>query len=97
MASTASKKYHNISPLTPLEGRTLTLEDILIFFTAAEREPPLGWGQQPELKFEHSSSQKYAQASTCDLSLHLPCCHTHYTSFREAMVESFVTSEFGHA
>ena len=44
-----------------LEGRMLTLEDVLIFFTAADREPG-----QHIFKFEHSPThdQKYAHAST---------------------------------
>ena len=78
-------------------GLKVTLEQILIFFTATDREPPLGFPKQPELQFLPKGI--LATASTCDLVLRLPTMfHNSYSEFREMLIESVVSSEgFGVA
>ena len=75
----------------------MTPEDILIFFTGADREPPLGFPKLPELHFLHSGM--LATASTCDLILRLPIqFYNNYSKFKEIMIESLISSEgFGCA
>ena len=63
--------------------------DVLIFFTGADREPPLGFIVTPELKFLHDDS-KLATASACSLILNLPISHSSYESFWEYMVLSLL-------
>ena len=78
------------------DGRiVVTFEDLLIFFTAADREPPLGFPNngKGKLAFLHGSDQQLATASTCDLILRLPTCHVQYCSFKEKMVMSLTSHE----
>lgn len=63
----------------------MTPQDILIFFTGAESEPPLGYDKKPKLLF---ACQKLASASTCALQLTLPLEHHSYESFKENMILS---------
>ena len=38
-----------------IDGKRLSLKEVLIFFTAAEKEPPLGFPGQPTLTFLHGA------------------------------------------
>ncbi len=82
------KEY--ITPFFIIEGKTDCLvADLLVFFTGADRMPPLGFDKQLKVSFIHVSSSKFCTASTCDLQLRLPTCHGEdYEAFREAMVMS---------
>ena len=63
-----------------------TLEDVLVFFSGAERIPPCGFGDtSPLLIFLHEN-QVLPTASTCDLQLRLPTMHADFTKFKDAMV-----------
>ena len=42
-----------------------SLEDLFVFFSGAERIPPLGFERHPTLSFVHDS--RLASASTCDI------------------------------
>ena len=53
----------------------VTLEDILIFFTGLDCEPPLGFHPKPTLKFTDSD---LATAGTCDMGFCLPIKHDQY-------------------
>jgi hypothetical protein len=53
-----------------LEKYTVTLPNILSFFTGADEVPPLGFPHQPTLSF--SSSNPYPTASTCAIQLYQP-------------------------
>lgn len=69
-----------------IDGDAVMPEDVLIFFTGAEIEPPLGYDQKPKLLF---SWEKLASASTCSLRLTLPLEHyASYESFKDSMVLS---------
>ena len=80
-----------------IEGKRVTPEHMLIFFTGADREPPLGFPKPPELHFLHSGV--LATASTCDLILRLPVNFSDdYSRFKDMITESLVSSEgFGYA
>ena len=65
------------------------LEDVLTFFTGADRVPPLGFPKPPQLHFVHDKTCTLATASTCDLVLRLPTCHAAYEEFQEKMILSF--------
>ena len=70
------------------------LDDVLIFFTGADRIPPLGFDHEAHVCFLHDQNDRFCTASTCDLELRLPCCHhENYGAFREAMVMSFYDNE----
>ena len=63
-----------------------SLEDVLIFFSGAERVPPCGFGDvSPALVFLHEN-QVLPTASTCDLQLRLPIRYSDFTKFKDAMV-----------
>lgn len=80
-----------------LTGSKVTVEQMLIFFTGTDQEPPLGFPKQPELHFLPHGV--LATASTCDLILRLPInFFNEYNRFKEMMIESLVSSEgFGYA
>ena len=71
----------------PIDGDfNCTLEDILIFFTGAERVPVLGFELVPKLSFLESSPLRLLPtASTCSLELRLPTYHHNYITFKEYM------------
>lgn len=69
----------------------VTQQQVLIFFTGSDREPPLGFPKQPELHFLHKGI--FATSSTCDLILRLPTHLDDYSKFKDMMVESLVSSE----
>ena len=62
---------------------SLKLEDILIFFTETDREPPTGFYPQPTMNF---SDDDLATASTCGMRLVVPIKHISYDQFREKMI-----------
>lgn len=72
------------------DERQVTLCDLLIFFTGAEREPPLGFSPKPELLF---SDEMLASASTCSLRLTLPTQHSSYETFKEYMILSLIGND----
>jgi len=62
---------------------------MLVFFTGADRVPPLGFSKRPTVSFNHTNTSKFCTASTCDLQLRLPTCHgDDYSSFKDAMIMS---------
>ena len=63
----------------------VSLEDILIFFTGADRKPPLGFPVIPTLEFLHGEQHTLATASTYSLILRLPTVHKSYASFKQYM------------
>lgn len=67
------------------DGNPVTLEDLLIFFSGTDREPPLGFHPDPKLAF---SDEDLATASTCDLRICLPIKHTTYEQFKTKMILS---------
>lgn len=71
----------------PVDGDfNCTLEDILIFFTGAERVPVLGFELVPKLSFLESSPLRLLPtASTCSLELRLPTYDHNYITFKEYM------------
>ena len=74
------------------EGNTgCDVKDVLVFFTGADRLPPIGFHKVPKITFLHSdiNTSKFSTASTCDLQLRLPTCHGEdYEAFKEAMIMS---------
>jgi hypothetical protein len=70
----------------------LTLSDVLVFISGMSSVPPLGFEQQPVLKFRHLGdlcaadmfTAEFPLANTCTLELHLPI-HTSYEIFRDRM------------
>ena len=60
------------------DGRAVTLEDILTFFTGADRPPPLGFQPYPTL---HFCNDELASAQTCEIGLSLPIIHKEYKKF----------------
>ena len=63
------------------------LEDVLVFFSGAERVPPCGFGDtNPSLVFLHDDKQVLPTASTCNLELRLPTRHGNFNRFKDAMV-----------
>ena len=68
-----SNHLHNIINVTdggiPTEaGTQVTLQHVLVFFTGADREPPLGFPTKASLEFL-KAGDVLATASTCDLIL----------------------------
>ena len=72
-----------------VEGKTgCQVEDVLIFFTGADHVPPLGF-EGTSLTFQHSPTDKFATASTCNPELCLPTCYGEdLDAFEEAMIMS---------
>jgi len=64
------------------------LEDVLVFFTGADKVPPLGFDKEGSVTFLHGPGEKLATASTCYLQLRLPACHKKDFLFKEAFVMS---------
>ena len=61
------------------------LEDLVIFFSGADRPPPLGFPTQPDLEFLDQNAI-LPTASTCSLVIRLPICHSNYDDFKDAMI-----------
>ena len=72
------------------DGQCVTLKDVLVFFSGADHEPPLGFHPHPKLWF---SEENLASASTCSLRLTLPTNHTSYQSFKESMILSLLGND----
>ena len=66
-----------------------SLEDVLIFFTGADRVPPLGFPQTPTLHFLGNDAL-YPTASTCSLMLRLPTRYSTYDAFKDTMTEGLL-------
>ena len=79
-------------------GTPVTLQHVLVFFTGADREPPLGFPTKASLEFL-KEGDVLATASTCDLTLRVPTAfHDNYDRFKNMMVESLISgSGFGVA
>ena len=72
-------------------GTQATLQHVLVFFTGADREPPLGFPTKASLEFL-KAGDVLATASTCDLILRVPTAfHNNYSRFKEMMVESLIS------
>lgn len=69
------------------------VEDVLVFFTGADRIPPLGFNKKLTVMFLLNPQDKFATASTCDLQLRLP---TGYGSNLSAFVDAMVLSLKGN-
>ena len=73
----------------------VTLEDILIFFTGSDCEPPLGFHPKPTLKF---TDLDLATAGFCEMGFCLPIKHDQYDIFKEKLVLSLLGHDgFGKA
>lgn len=63
----------------------VTLMQLLIFFTGADHEPPLGFIPKPSMLFLEA---ELATAGTCEMGLRLPIIHDNYSIFKEKMILS---------
>ena len=69
-------------------GTLVTLQHVHVFFTGADREPPLGFPMKASLEFLKEGNV-LATASTCDLILRVPTVfHNNYINM---MVESLIS------
>ena len=78
--------FFPVGTASTVDGRVVTTTDLLVFFTGADGDPPLGFPQQPHLTFTDSG---LATANSCSLILKLPVGHC-YDVFREKMIESLM-------
>ena len=78
-----------------IEGSTdCKVEDVLVFFSGADRIPALGFPHSPKVSFLYGQASKFCTASTCEIRLRLPTSHGEdYHSFREAMVMSLLDND----
>ncbi len=67
------------------DGQRVELAHIMVFFSGAQQEPPLGFREKPTLCFIEGN---LATASTCSLKLRLPFHHEDYKSFFKYMTLS---------
>lgn len=78
----------------------MTLQEILVFTSGADRIPPLGFPQKPTIQFLHPEDHGlriFPEANTCDVTLRLPL-HQLYQNFREKMESGILQSPtFGFA
>ena len=63
----------------------VTPSKILSFITGAEKPPPMGFAQQPTIRFIEDKTKILPTASTCVLSLYFPLPLTEYQSFQHNM------------
>lgn len=63
----------------------VTPSKILSFITGAEKPPPMGFAQQPTIRFIEDKTKILPTASMCALSLYLPLPLTEYQSFQHNM------------
>ena len=64
-----------------------TLEEILVFFTGADKIPPLGFEKLPRLLFLEGCPEKILPtASTCAIELRIPTYHSDFDSFKSFMI-----------
>lgn len=66
----------------PTGENTVSLADILIFFTGCDNVPALGLSPKPSLEFINYS--RFPQAITCENILRIPV-HADYTAFKSDM------------
>lgn len=77
------------------EPFTISLEDILMFATGADKIPPLGFPIKPSLDFIYDKARKYPEANTCALILRLPINQTYrYEEFSDHMISGIVQSPY---
>lgn len=70
-------------------------EELLIFISGCDHEPPLGFQQKGHLRFNNDPQAKFATSSTCDLTLIVPIA-LDYLEFKQMMVNSLLLySGFG--
>ncbi|KAK9976744.1 hypothetical protein ABG768_021947 [Culter alburnus] len=67
----------------------ITLDQLLVFASGADRIPALGFFPQPTLSFIHETGRKYPEANTCLVKLKLPI-HNTYEVFTKYMCEGIV-------
>jgi len=73
--------------VTP-NGTVVLPEHILIFFTGTDCVPPLRFQSLATLMFIPGV---LAKASTCNFILYLPHCLESYNTFKDFMIESFIS------
>ena len=64
---------------------------VVVFFTGADRIPPLGFPHAPSLHFLDDDAM-LPTSSTCSLALRLPIHYTSYDCFKDAMTEGLVSN-----
>ena len=66
-----------------------------MFFSGAERIPPLGFDSEaPSIVFLHDSKSRFPTASTCSIQLRLPISHgDKYQSFKEDFLLAIVGND----
>ncbi|XP_041823681.1 G2/M phase-specific E3 ubiquitin-protein ligase [Melanotaenia boesemani] len=75
----------------------VTLEQVLVFVSGADRIPVLGFTPRPTLSFLHEHGKIFPEANTCIVNLKLPI-HQNYENFCKYMSEGIIQSPtFGMA
>ena len=69
------------------DGDSVSLQQKMMFFSGAEKEPPLGFAEKPRLEFIEGD---FAMTSTCLPTLRIQFCHRDYTSFVKFMTLSLI-------
>jgi hypothetical protein len=81
--------YYLEGRMIPHEGDekdiAITLETVFTFATGADHEPPLGFENQPDIKFDMRKERFLPYASTCGPTLYLPIVLTDPDLFKEKM------------
>ena len=67
------------------EGMNCRLEDVVIFFSGADRPPPLVFTMRPTLEFLNQDAI-LPTASTCSLIMRISICYGNYEDFKSTMV-----------
>lgn len=67
----------------------ISLEQLLVFASGADRVPALGFSLEPTLDFIHERGRKYPEANTCIVNLKLPI-HATYGQFTKFMCEGII-------
>ena len=83
--------FVDVIAITCPDGTTRKVagEDVLVFVSGCDREPPLGFPKTGHLVFNHDPRADYATSSTCDLNLILPIKED-YPDFRMMMLNSLL-------
>jgi hypothetical protein len=71
---------------------TCQVSDILMFLSATDRIPPVGFDQDISVSFK-GGLEKYITASTCDFHIYLPTCYDAYEDFRNSIIYALKNSE----